>query len=155
MTTYTIEILGSFTTLDELLDIAPLEENVPEISLMQLDLHYETRPTDESLAELATLMAEAGIPQWSIDTPHVSLDESTNVVHITWVKGFAWTPVIVGLIGLVILPVLLGGFLLWIIPDELINMISSVIMIVIMMKIMGPMMSDSSKKDSSTVSKEA
>ena len=71
---------------------------------------------------------------------------------MVWQKGFAWLPIIIGMLAITVLPPLLTAGLWLILPDSLKNQISSLINMVMMMlmmwlvmKMMSPLLSEKKK----------
>jgi len=138
-----IEDLGAF---------APLEESTNEGTLVLMKLDFLEPVPGETLSELEQACRDAGVEQWPGSEFYIYADVGSNSIYITWQKGFAWLPVIIGILAMTVLPHLLGTVLWWIIPDSLKDLISSLIDMVMMMlimwlmtKMMSPLLSEKKK----------
>ena len=95
---------------------------------------------------------DAGVEPWPGSEFYVYADINSNSIYITWQKGLAWLPIIIGILAMTVLPPLLGTILWWIIPDSLKNLISSLVNMImmmlimwLMMKMMSPLLSEKKK----------
>jgi len=134
---YRAYLLGTAGTLEELLGIGPLEESVPEGALMLMRLDFIEAPQASIIYQIEQELVSAGVPTWPGQARHVQ-DEGTSV-YISWVKGIAWMPVIVGILLMVVLPTLLGGVIWLLLPESVKEMINVMVMLgvlVLMMKFM-------------------
>lgn len=134
---YRAYLLGSVSTLDELNTISPLEESGPEGALMLMRLDFAEAPQVSSLARIEQELITAGVPVWPGQGSHVRAEGAS--VYISWVKGFAWMSVIIGILALTVLPLLLGGLVWMLLPEtvrEMINMMVVVGVMMLMMKFM-------------------
>lgn len=143
---YTAHLLGTVSTLGELNTISPFEETIPEGSLMLMRLDFTELPSTESLTSLEQQLTGAGVPLWPGYTNHVYTDGLTT--YITWQKGIAWMPIIIGILVLLVLPTLLGGFIWWLTPEPVKEIINTMVMVgimVLMMSFMTPMLKKEGK----------
>lgn len=125
----------------------PLEESVSEGALMLMRVDLEAYPTSEELAGLEEGLAKANVPTWPGYEYRVYTDSSRPSFYVAWVKGFAWLPVIVGLIGSIIAVPIVGTVLWWIIPDEVKQMINAIVMLLVIggvMLVMMPLLKEGS-----------
>jgi hypothetical protein len=136
-------LLGSAQTLEELSIYRAQEEQTPEGSLIMLELHFNEAIPEEQLENLNDQCVGTGVVPWPESSRIAYYGENTQSINMYWVKGLAWMPIIIGIVGLTILPALLGAFVWWIIPEEvkgMINMIVMMLVMMLMMKMMTPMM---------------
>jgi len=117
--------------------VAAQEEAAPEGTLALLELTLSESASLETLEELNSQLLAAGVPPWSGYNNVVFPDTADpNKVYVAWVKGFAWTPIIIGIIFL-ILPVILGAILWFLIPQPVKDMMMMMGLMMIMVPIMG------------------
>ena len=111
--------------------VAAQEEATPEGTLVLLELNLSESPHPDTLVELNSRLLSAGVPHWAGYSDVVFADSADpKKVYVAWTKSFAWTPIIIGIIFL-ILPVILSGILWFLIPQPVKDM---------MMMMMGLMM---------------
>jgi hypothetical protein len=122
-----IEDLGAFTTL---------EEGAAEGTLVLMKLDFVEPPLEEVLVELEQACRNAGVEPWPGSEFYVYADISSKSVYLVWQKGFAWLPIIIGLLATMVLPPLLTAGLWLILPDSLKSFISGLINLGIMMLMM-------------------
>jgi len=142
---YEARLLGYVTSFGDINLFVPLEQGVPEESLMLVRLDFAAFPLSESLAELDQALINAGVPPWPGNTNIVFADATAPSVYLAWVKGIAWMAIIIGIIGLIVLPALLGGLIWWLIPESIKNLINMIVMVGIMflmMKFITPMLKE-------------
>ena len=135
---YTTYYAGSFEDLAaQQSAIAAQEEATPEGTLALLELTLPEPASLETLEELNSRLLGAGVPPWR-GYNNVVFTDSTDPkkVYVAWVKGFAWTPIIVGILFLV-LPLILGGILWFLIPQPIKDMITMMGVMMVMIPIMG------------------
>lgn len=145
---YEARLLGYITSLDDLSLFVPLEQGVPEESLMLMRLDFAAFPSSDSLAELDQALINAGIPTWPGNTNIVFADATVPTIYLAWVKGIAWMAIIIGIIAMIALPSLLGGLIWWLIPESIKNIINVIIMVAVMflmMKFITPMLGGEKK----------
>jgi hypothetical protein len=63
----------------------------------------------------------------------VFADTEQPSVYLAWQKGFAWLPVIAGLLVSAVIPPLLGSLVWWLMPEDLKNLISGIVNMGIML----------------------
>jgi len=134
---YTTYYAGTFEDLATQQSVmAAQEEATPEGTLVLLELNLSEVPSPETMVELNSQLLNAGVPPWE-GYGNVVFADSTDSrkVYIAWIKGFAWTPIIVGILFLV-LPLILGGILWLLIPQG----VKEMIMMMGLMMVMIPMM---------------
>lgn len=134
---YRAYLLGTVSSIDDLSTISPLEESGPEGALMLMRLDFAESPSVASLVKIEQELIGAGVPMWPGQGSHVRGEGAS--VYISWVKGFAWMSVIIGILALTVLPLLLGGLVWMVLPEtvkEMINMMVVVGIMVLMMKFM-------------------
>jgi hypothetical protein len=124
--------LGTFT---------PLEEGTAEGALILMRLDFTEPPSNEALAQLNQACLDAGISTWPGYGYIVYADTTQPSVYLAWQKGFAWMPIIIGILAFTLLPPLLGAIVWWLIPDEIKQLITGVIGMGMMMLVMWLMMS--------------
>lgn len=145
--------IGSAATLEELDTLAPMEESAAEGTLMLARLDFSELPSAEALAELNRKCLDQGVPPWPGYGYIVYADTDRPSVYLAWQKGFAWLPVIGGILAVTVLPVLIGIGLFALMPEalqELINTMMQMGMMVVvmfmMMMVMKPMMKSSGSR---------
>jgi hypothetical protein len=85
---------------------------------------------------LELALQDAGVERWPGYNHVVYADDSEPGVYLVWQKGFAWLPIIIGLVATVVLPPLLGSVLWWILPQDIKDLITGIINLGMMMLIM-------------------
>ena len=138
--------LETITAFDQLGQVTPLEEGLDEGTLMLLGLEFEQMPEAESLEELEQQLSAAGIPAWAGYSHIVAADSGSRTVYLGWVKGLAWSGVIMGML---VLLVLIGGVIWALLPESVKNMIEMMVMVgvmFLMMKLVTPMLGSGDKE---------
>lgn len=102
----------------------PLEEGAAEGTLVLMRVDFSGYPTPKELEALERALAEAGVPCWPGHQRIVYAEMAEPSIYLAWVKGLAWMPIIVGLIGATVALPVIGTVLWWIIPDEIKQMIT-------------------------------
>lgn len=141
--------LGSFASIDDLNFFIPLEEGMPEGSLMLMELNFTEPPSIETLAGLNQSLLEAGVDPWPGYGQIVFADPASEQVTLAWTKGAVWMPIIIGILVLTVFPALLGGLIWLIIPEpikQMINMVVMMLVMMLMMKMMAPMFSPAKER---------
>ena len=135
---YTTYYGGSFEDLaTQQSAMAAQEEATPEGTLALLELTLPGSASPETLVELNSRLLGAGVPPWAGYSNIVFTDGSNpKKVYVAWTKGFAWTPIIIGIIFL-ILPVILGAILWFLIPQPVKDAMMLMGLMMIMVPIMG------------------
>ena len=133
---YRAVLIGSAATIEGLSTIAPLEESVAEGGLMLMRLDFAEYPSDEVLTELETELEGAGVRKWTGNQYVVYADTAAPSIYLAWQKEIAWMPIIIGILITVLLPTLLGGFIWWLLPDPIKDMINAMVTLGVMMLIM-------------------
>lgn len=124
---YRAVLIGQATAIEELGTFAPLEESSAEGALFLMRLDFTESPSEEALAQLEQACFDAGIELWPGYNHVVYADENQPVVYLAWQKGLAWLPIIIGLLVTTVLPPLLGSLVWWLMPEDLKNLISSIV----------------------------
>jgi len=145
--------LGQAARIEELGAFAPLEESSDEGALFLARLDFEETPSPEMLAQLETAFTEAGVEHWPGHVFIVYANTGQPTVYLAWQKGMAWLPIIAGIIGFIALPPLVGTVIWWLIPEDVKNLISSLInmgmmllVMFILMQVMKPLTAPSKPK---------
>jgi hypothetical protein len=133
---YQAVLVGSATVLEDLGTFAPLEQSSDEGALFLARLDFTEFPSEESLTQLELALQDAGVERWPGYNHVVYADASEPGVYLVWQKGFAWLPIIIGLVATVVLPPLLGSVLWWILPQDIKDLITGIINLGMMMLIM-------------------
>ena len=143
---YKAVLLGQSQTIDDLGTFAPLEESADEGALILLRLDFAYFPSSDKLAQLNQACLDKGIPPWPGYDYIVYADTTQPSVYLAWQKGFAWMPIIVGLLVTTVLPALLGALSWWILPQgvkdlitELVNMGMMVVFMWVMSSVLKPL----------------
>jgi len=138
---YRAVLLGSAARVEDLGTFTPLEEGTAEGALILMRLDFTESPSNEVLAQLNQACLDNGIPSWPGYSYIVYADTTQPSVYLAWQKGFAWMPIIIGILAFTLLPPLLGAIVWWLIPDEIKQLITGVIGMGMMMLVMWLMMS--------------
>jgi len=143
---YRAVLLGQAGSLEELGTFIPLEESADEGALFLARLDFEETPSIEALSRLEQAFAEAGVEHWPGYPFVVHAGPGSSSVYLAWQKGLAWLPVIIGVVGVALLPPLLGTVVWWLIPEEVKSLISTIInlgmmllLMYLLMKVMKPL----------------
>lgn len=153
-------LLGSVSATEGTDVFIPLEEGVPEGSLMLARLDFIDYPTAEAIDQINQGLAGAGVAPWPGASYYAFIDYQTPSLYICWAKGFAWWPIIAGVLALTVLPPLVGSFLWLILPEEVKTMIETLItmggmllLMFVMMQFMKPLMASDKTKEIKETSK--
>jgi len=133
---YRAALLGSAARIEDLGTFTPLEEGSAEGALILMRLDFAEFPSSEALTQLNQACLDAGIPPWPGYDYIVYADIINPSVYLAWQKGFAWMPIIIGLLVFVVLPPLLGALIWWLLPQSLKDLITGVINLGIMMLVL-------------------
>jgi hypothetical protein len=133
---YKAVLVGSATVLEDLGTFAPLEQSSDEGALFLVRLDFAETPAVEALAQLEQSFYEAGVERWPGYEHVVYAEAAEPAVYLVWQKGFAWLPIIIGLVATVVLPPLLGSVLWWVLPQDIKDLITGIINLGMMMLIM-------------------
>jgi len=133
---YRAALLGSAARIEDLGTFTPLEEGTAEGALILMRLDFTEPPSNEALAQLNQACLDAGIPTWPGYDYIVYADTTQPSVYLAWQKGFAWMPIIIGVIA--ILPII-GLVLLF--TSETFRTIMQLIVMMLFMWVMMKMMS--------------
>jgi len=130
---YQAVLLGSATNIQDLGTFAPLEESLSEGALMLVRLDFAVPLLPEALAQIEQACLNAQVEGWPGYDHIVFADSESPSVYLAWQKGFAWLPIIAGLLVTVVLPPLLGSLIWLIIPQDLKNLLSGIVNMGIML----------------------
>jgi hypothetical protein len=140
---YRAVLLGQAAAIEDLGTFTPLEEGVDEGALVLMKLDFAEFPSSEALAQLNKAFLDKGIPPWPGYDFVVYADATSPSIYLTWQKGFAWMPVIVGILVVTVLPALLGGAIWLLLPQSVKDLITGIMnlgMMMLMMWLMTSMM---------------
>ena len=138
---YRVVLLGQAQTIEDLGTFTPLEEGAAEGALVLMRLDFAEQVSEEALGSLEQACRDAGIEPWPGSEYYVYADTNSSSVYLTWQKGFAWLPIIIGLLATVVLPPLLTAGIWFILPDSLKSLISGMINLGMMVLVMWLMIS--------------
>lgn len=138
---YRAVLLGQAQNIEGLGTFAPLEESLVEGALFLIRLDFAEPLSKETLGKLEQACRDAGIEPWPSSEYFVYADTASPAVYLVWQKGFAWLPVILGLLATIALPPLLTAGIWLILPDSLKSLISSLINMGMMLLVLFLMMS--------------
>ena len=138
---YRAVLLGHAQAIEDLGTFAPLEEGAAEGALVLMRLDFAEQVSEEAMGNLEQALRDAGVEPWPGSEYYVYADTNSPSVYIVWQKGFAWLPVIIGLLAMTVLPPLLTAGIWLILPDSLKSLISSLINLGMMVLVMWLMMS--------------
>ncbi len=133
---YRAVFLGQAAAIEELGTFAPLEESSAEGALFLMRLDFAEFPSAEALAQLEQACFDAGVEMWPGYSHVVYADTEQPTVYLTWQKGLAWMPIIIGLLVTALLPALLGSLVWLILPQEVKSLITGIINMGMMMLVM-------------------
>ena len=133
---YRAVFLGQAAAIEELSTFAPLEESSAEGALFLMRLDFAEFPPAEALAQLEQACFDAGVERWPGYSHVVYADTEQPTVYLTWQKGLAWMPIIIGLLVTALLPALLGSLVWLILPQEVKSLITGIINMGMMMLVM-------------------
>ncbi len=130
----------------------PLEEGVPEESLMLMRLDFASYPESAALSDLEKALQDARVVTWPGYPFIVYTEAGSTSVYLAWQKGMAWLPVIIGTLVISILPAIMGTVIWLVLPQSvkdlitsLINMGMMLLMMYVMMSLIKPLMSAASE----------
>ena len=138
---YRAVLLGQAQDIEDLGTFTPLEEGAAEGALVLMRLDFLEPLSEETLGNLEQACRDAGIESWPGREYYVYADTTSPAVYLIWQKGFAWLPIIIGLLATVVLPPLLTAGIWLILPDSLKSLISNLINMGMMLLVMWLMMS--------------
>ena len=133
---YTPILIGQAQDIEDLGVFTTLEEGAAEGALVLMKLDFLDPPLEEVLVELEQACRNAGVEPWPGSEFYVYADISSKSVYLVWQKGFAWLPIIIGLLATMVLPPLLTAGLWLILPESLKSFISGLINLGMMMLMM-------------------
>ena len=138
---YMAVLLGQAEDIEDLGTFTLLEEGAAEGALVLIRLDFAEQVSEETLGDLEQAFRDAGVEPWPGSEYYVYTDTNSNSVYVVWQKGFAWLPIIIGLLVTVVLPPLLTAGIWLILPDSLKSLISILINLGMMVLVMWLMMS--------------
>jgi hypothetical protein len=135
---YTTYYAGSFEDLRaQQAQVAAQEESTPEGTLALLELTLSESVLPETLVGLNSRLLGAGVPPWPGYNDVVFADNAdSRKLYAAWVKGFAWSPIIIGIL-ITMLPVILGGVIWFLLPSGVKDMIVMMGVMMMILPIMG------------------
>ncbi len=133
---YRAVLLGQAFSLEDLGTFTPLEESSAEGALFLVRLDFADFPPAEALSQLEKACLDAGVEMWPGYDHVVYADLSQPSVYLAWQKGFAWIPIIIGLLATVVLPPLLGSLMWWLLPQSVKDLITGMIDLGMMLVVM-------------------
>jgi hypothetical protein len=133
---YRAVLIGQAQEIGDLGTFTPLEESAAEGALFVVRLDFTEAPSEEALAQLEQACRDAGVEPWPGSGYYVYADTGSNSVYLVWQKGFAWLPIIIGMLAMTVLPPLLMAGIWLILPDSLKNLISGLINMGMMLLVM-------------------
>jgi hypothetical protein len=150
---YRAVLIGQAQNIEDLGTFSPLEESAEEGALVLVRLDFAEEVPEEILVSIEQACRDAGVEPWPGSEYYVYAGTGTNAVYLVWQKGFAWLPIIAGLLAMTVLPPLLTASIWLILPDSLKDLISSLVnmgMLLLMMwlmtSVMKPLMSPAKEK---------
>jgi hypothetical protein len=150
--------IGEAARIEDLDAFVPLEESSDEGALFLARLELADMPSEDSLDRLDQSFRNEGVEPWPGNAFFVYADETGPAVYLAWQKGFAWLPVIIGiLVASALPPVLMAG--IWaIIPDSLKSLISGLVnigMMYLVVKMIPAPAGETSKRKKAKEAKES
>ncbi|MCX7912301.1 MAG: hypothetical protein N2506_04995, partial [Dehalococcoidales bacterium] len=124
---YRAVMIGAAESVEDLNAFVPMEESSAEGSLFIMRLDFSRFPTAAELSELEQRLQRAGVHPFPGYPFIVYADTTQPSVYLAWQKGFAWLPVIAGILALTVLPPLLGSLIWLILPQSFKDLINSLI----------------------------
>ena len=113
------------------------EEATPEGTLVLMELELAEPPHPGTLTEVNNQLLGAGVPPWAGYRDVVFSDASDpRKVYVAWIKGIAWSGIIISIL-LCLLPTILGGILWFLIPQPVKDMLLMMGAMMILLPIMG------------------
>jgi len=130
---YRAVLIGQAGAIEDLGAFAPLEESSAEGALFLMRLDFAEFPSAGALSELEQAFINAGVEMWPGYAHYVYAVLNEPAVYIAWQKGFAWMPIIIGLLVTAVLPPLLSSLVWWLMPEDIKNLISGIVNMGIML----------------------
>ncbi|MBI2849775.1 MAG: hypothetical protein HYX80_01875 [Chloroflexi bacterium] len=119
--------VGQAERIEDLGAFGPLEESSSEGALFLMRLDFEEIPSGEALAQLEQALKAENVEPWPGYPFFVYANESSPTVYLAWQKGFAWLPVIIGILVITTLPPILAAGIWLILPESLKSLISGLV----------------------------
>ncbi|MDD4984230.1 MAG: hypothetical protein PHQ43_00375 [Dehalococcoidales bacterium] len=150
---YRAVLIGQAQKIGDLGTFSPLEDSADEGALVLVRLDFSEKVSEGILGEIEQACHDAGVEPWPGSAYYVYAETGSNSVYMVWQKGFAWLPIIVGLLVTVVLPPLLTAGIWLILPDSLKSLISNLVnmgmmllMIWLLTSLMKPLLSPAKEK---------
>ena len=150
---YRAVLIGQAQNIGDLGTFSPLEDSADEGALVLVRFDFIEQGSEEVLGEMERACRDAGVEPWPGSAYYVYAETGSNSVYMVWQKGFAWLPIIVGLLVTVVLPPLLTAGIWLILPDSLKSLISNLVnmgmmllMMWLMTSLMKPMLTPAKEK---------
>jgi len=150
---YRAVLLGQAAAVEDLGTFTPLEEGAVEGALVLVRLDFAEQVSEEILGSIEQACREAGVESWPGSAYYVYTETGSNSIYLVWQKGFAWLPIIVGLLATMVIPPLLTAGIWLILPDSIKSLISSLVnmgmmllMMWLMTSLMKPLMAPAKEK---------
>ena len=140
---YRAVLIGQAQNIEDLGTFSPLEESAEEGAFVLVRLDFAQEISEEVLGSIEQACRDAGVEPFPGSEYYVYADTGSNSVYLVWQKGFAWLPIIIGILATVVLPPLLTAGIWLILPDSLKSLISSLVnmgMILLLMWLMTSLM---------------
>jgi hypothetical protein len=119
--------VGQAERIEDLEAFRPLEESSAEGSLFLMRLDFIERPSEEALSQLEQALKAQNVEPWPGYPFFVYADESSPAVYLAWQKGFAWLPLITGILVMTALPPILMAGIWLLLPESLKSLISGLV----------------------------
>lgn len=134
---YTAVLVASVSSYEELNIASPLEESTEEGTLVLTRLDFAEPPSAEELVTLEQSFADTGVTRWPGNSAVVYLNtEDPSSIYLAWQKGIAWMPIVIGILIVAVLPLLLGAFVWWLLPQGIKDLITGIVNIAVLFLIM-------------------
>jgi len=101
-----------------------------------LELNLAESPQADVLLELNRQLLNLGVSPWPGYRDIAFADAAQPKVYVCWIKGIAWTPIIIGIL-ITLLPAIIGGALWLLVPQPIKDMITMMGLMTVMLPIMG------------------
>ncbi|MDD4984922.1 MAG: hypothetical protein PHQ43_03895, partial [Dehalococcoidales bacterium] len=150
---YRAVLIGQAQDIQDLGTFSPLEDSAEEGALVLVRLDFAEEVSEEVLGKIEQACRDAGVESWPGSAYYVYADIGSSSVYLVWQKGMPWLPIIIGIVGMTVLPPLLTAGIWLILPDSIKSLISSLVnmgmmllMMWLMTSLMKPLMSPAKEK---------
>ena len=133
---YRAVLIGQAQDIQDLGTFSPLEDSAEEGALVLVRLDFAEEVSEEVLGKIEQACRDAGVESWPGSAYYVYADIGSSSVYLVWQKGMPWLPIIIGIVGMTVLPPLLTAGIWLILPDSIKSLISSLINMGMMMLVM-------------------